>query len=101
MSARNPTLAAKVKVVDSMNGSLGLSPPQMSMNDKKQQNGPTAVADPTASSSGASRLEQVVHAATKVFGVLLGMDPASINRHDDFFNLGGDSLLAIQVLSEL
>jgi thioesterase domain-containing protein/acyl carrier protein len=89
-----------VKVVDSMNVSLDLSPPQLSMN-YKQQSGPTAVADPTSSSNGTSRLEQVVHAATKVFGVLLGMDPASINRHDDFFNLGGDSLLAIQVLSEL
>lgn len=52
--------------------------------------------------SGVSALlEQVIHSTTKIFGVLLGMDPSSIGRNDDFFNLGGDSLLAIQVLSDL
>ena len=43
-------------------------------------------------------LEEVV---IQVFSEALGTKPAAIETHHDFFALGGDSLLAIQVLSKL
>ncbi|MCW3464493.1 non-ribosomal peptide synthetase [Chitinophaga nivalis] len=36
-----------------------------------------------------------------IYGELLGLDPAKISTHDDFFRLGGDSIVSIQLVSRL
>ena len=94
------TAQPKIKVVDSMTVSVDLS--HMTKHVRKQSDLiAVALTSPVPEPTPLGTYEQVLHTAIKVFGVSLGMDPASIGHHDDFFNMGGDSLLAIQVLSEL
>jgi acyl transferase domain-containing protein len=55
---------------------------------------PDLVSSPVATE--ASSAERVLTAA---FGEVLGMEPGEVTAHDDFFDLGGDSLVATQVAS--
>lgn len=45
-----------------------------------------------------SELEKKIHA---VFSNVLGLSPDSVGIHDDFFRMGGDSILSIQMVNKL
>ncbi|RMZ60264.1 amino acid adenylation domain-containing protein [Chryseobacterium nematophagum] len=38
---------------------------------------------------------------SELYGEVLGLEPSSISIHDDFFRLGGDSIISIQLVSRL
>jgi len=59
------------------------------------------VGAPAAAPSPRSLVDKVSHQIVKLYGVLLGMDPSTLSAHSDFFSIGGDSLLAIQLLADL
>lgn len=37
----------------------------------------------------------------RIYGEVLGLDPETISIHDDFFRLGGDSIISIQLVGKI
>ncbi|WP_228435878.1 non-ribosomal peptide synthetase [Chryseobacterium pennipullorum] len=44
---------------------------------------------------------ELQHNLAGIYGEVLGLDPKSISIHDDFFRLGGNSIMAIKVISKI
>jgi len=111
MQPKLPSVAAASVDVSPAQGSFNSSSRRASNSSQQQQQASRAQASskgatPPVSTSpslagGLSLYEQVAHTCLKLYGLILGMDSSTLHRHDDFFELGGDSLLAIQVLAEL
>ncbi|MFI6481776.1 type I polyketide synthase [Nonomuraea sp. NPDC050663] len=58
---------------------------------------PVEAVEPT--SAGAFHSAGTERALAEAFGEVLGMEPGELTPHDDFFDLGGDSVVATQVVS--
>lgn len=67
--------------------------------DPEPQTPARAQARPRMSTSYEEPQGDLERAITRVFGDALGV--AQVGRHDDFFELGGDSLLAVHVIAKL
>ncbi len=62
---------------------------------------PADLAGAAAAAPGGAPLNQHEKALAEIWGAVLGIDPAALSPDSDFFAVGGDSLLAMRVLTQI